>query len=70
MGAVKWALVLFAVTALALLALAKTIAFLNPPRPGRPAPPILRRVRHALWWTVLLPAALGVALLAITLARG
>src|ERR1700758_3281740 len=35
----KWALVAFGVTAAALFALGKVLAFLNPPRPGRPRPP-------------------------------
>ena len=70
MAAVKWALVFFAVAALGLLILAKTIAFLNPPRPGRAAPAALRTVERALRWTVILPAALGAGLLAATLARG
>ncbi|MGH7385601.1 MAG: hypothetical protein ACREKG_10495 [Candidatus Rokuibacteriota bacterium] len=65
----KWALIVFAVAALALFVLTKVIAFLNPPRPGRPAPPILGRVRRALTWTVLVPAALALVLLAVTLLR-
>lgn len=65
----KWAFVLFAVLSIALFALSKAIAFMNPPRPGRPAPPLLRRVRRALTWTVLVPAAVALILLAVTLLR-
>jgi hypothetical protein len=63
----KWALIVFAVAALVLFTLTKVIAFLNPPRPGRPAPLMLGRVQRALTWTVLVPAALALALLAATL---
>ena len=69
MGAFKWVLVFFAVLSLGLLALAKVISFLNPPRPGRPAPPILRSVTRALRWSVIVPALLGLTLLAFTLLR-
>jgi hypothetical protein len=65
----KWALIVFAVAAVVLFALTKVIAFLNPPRPGRPAPPMLGRVRRALTWTVLVPAALALVLLVVTLLR-
>jgi hypothetical protein len=65
----KWVLLLFAVLSIALFALSKVIAFLNPPRPGRPLPPMLSRVRRALTWTVLVPAALALVLLAVTLLR-
>jgi hypothetical protein len=65
----KWALILFTVLAIALFVLSKAIAFMNPPRPGRPAPPILGQVRRALTWTVLVPAALALVLLAVTLLR-
>ena len=70
MGAFKWVLVFFAVLSLGLLALAKVISFLNPPRPGRPAPPILRSVTRALRWSVIVPALLGLALLLLTLFQG
>jgi hypothetical protein len=43
--------------------------FLNPPRPGRPAPLMLGRVQRALTWTVLVPAALALVLLVVTLLR-
>jgi hypothetical protein len=65
----KWALIAFVLLAVALFALTKVIAFLNPPRPGRPAPPLLGRVRRALTWTVLVPAALALVLLVVTLLR-
>jgi hypothetical protein len=65
----KWAFVLFAVLAIALFVLSKAIAFMNPPRPGRPAPRLLGQVRRALTWTVLVPAALALILLAVTLLR-
>jgi hypothetical protein len=68
-GAFKWVLVFFAVLSLGLLALTKVISFLNPPRPGRPAPPILRSVTRALRWSVIVPALLGLTLLAFTLLR-
>jgi hypothetical protein len=65
----KWALILFAVLSVALFVLSKAIAFMNPPRPGRPAPRILGQVQRALTWTVLVPAALALVLLAVTLLR-
>ena len=61
----KWALVMFAVTALGLVALTKLIAFLNPPRPGRPRSPRLASLERAARWSILVPAALAVALLAV-----
>jgi hypothetical protein len=65
---VKWILIVFGVAAVALFALGKVLAFLNPPRPGRPEPPLLRRVERALRWTVLVPIALAIVLLVIALA--
>jgi hypothetical protein len=65
----KWVLLLFAVLSIVLFVLSKAIAFMNPPRPGRPAPLMLGRVQRALTWTVLVPAALALALLAVTLLR-
>jgi hypothetical protein len=65
----KWVLLFFGVLSVSLFVLSKAIAFMNPPRPGRPAPPILGRVRRALTWTVLVPAALALLLLAVTLLR-
>ena len=64
----KWVLVAFGVAAVALVVLGKVLAFLNPPRPGRPRPPLVRRVERALRWTVLVPLAIAVALLVLTLA--
>ena len=64
---IKWTLVFFAVLSLALVGLSKIIAFFNPPRPGRPRPPLLRRLDHMLRWTVLVPAAVGLVVLVVTL---
>ncbi len=64
----KWTLVAFGAAAVALFALSKLLAFLNPPRPGRPGPPLLRRVERALYLTVLVPFAIAVALLVLALA--
>ncbi len=66
-GAFKWVLVFFALVALGLVVLSKLITFLDPPRPGRPRGPLLRRVERALRWSVLVPALLGLAILALTL---
>ena len=63
----KWALVAFALAATALFILGKALAFLNPPRPGRPRPPLLRRVERTLRWVVLVPLAIAVGLLAFAL---
>jgi hypothetical protein len=63
----KWALIAFAILSIALFVLSKAIAFLNPPRPGRPAPLMLSRVQRALTWTVLVPAGLALLLLVMTL---
>ena len=67
MFAVKWTLVFFVALSLGLVGLSKLIAFLNPPRPGRPRSPVLRRIDRALRWTVLIPAALGLVVLAVTM---
>jgi multisubunit Na+/H+ antiporter MnhB subunit len=64
----KWALVVFGVATIALFVLAKALAFMNPPRPGRPRPPALSRVERALRWTVLVPIVLALALLALAVA--
>jgi hypothetical protein len=69
-GALKWVLVFFAVTALGLVVLTKLITFLDPPRPGRPRGPLLRRLERALRWSVIVPALLGLVVLALTLLRG
>lgn len=70
MGALKWVLVFFALAALGLVVLSKVITFLDPPRPGRPRGPLLRRVERTLRWTVLVPVALGVAILVLTILGG
>ena len=64
----KWALVAFGVAAVTLIVLGKVLAFLNPPRPGRPRPPLVRRVERALYITVLVPLAVAVVLLVLALA--
>jgi hypothetical protein len=70
-GAAKWVLVFFVVLSLGLVALTKVIMFLDPPRPGRPrGRPLLRRVERALRWSVIVPALLGLAILALTLFHG
>ena len=65
----KWVLIFFGALSIALFVLGKAIAFMNPPRPGRAQPPILRRVRRTLTWTVLVPAVAALVLLAVTLLR-
>ena len=69
-AAFKWVLVFFAVLSLGLFVLTKLITFLDPPRPGRPRGPTLRRVERALRWSVIVPALLGLAILIVTLWRG
>ena len=64
---IKWTLLIFAVLSLGLVALSKVLAFFNPPRLGRPRPPVLRRIDRMLRWTVLIPAAVGLVVLAVTL---
>jgi hypothetical protein len=64
---VKWTLVFFVALSLGLVVLSKVIAFVNPPRPGRPRAPVLRAIDNMLWWTVLVPAVLGLVVLAVTL---
>ena len=64
----KWTLILFGAAAAALFVLGKVLAFLNPPRPGRPGPPLLARVERALRWTLLVPIAVGILLLGLALA--
>jgi hypothetical protein len=63
----KWTLVAFGMAAVGLLVIGKLLAFLNPPRPGRPAPPLLRRVERALRWTLLVPLAIALVLLILAL---
>jgi hypothetical protein len=64
---VKWTLVFFVALSLGLVVLSKVIAFVNPPRPGRPRAPVLRAIDRMLRWTVLIPAALGLVVLVVTL---
>ncbi len=64
---IKWTLVFFAALSLGLVLLSKVLAYLNPPRPGRKRPPVLRRIDRMLRWTVLIPAAIGLVVLAVTL---
>ena len=64
---IKWTLLIFAVLSLGLVVLSKVLAYLNPPRPGRPRAPVLRRIDRMLRWTVLIPAAVGLVVLAVTL---
>jgi hypothetical protein len=63
----KWVLIVFAVAATALFVLSKALAFLNPPKPGRPKAVLLQRVERTLRWMVLLPLAIAVCLLAFAL---
>ena len=67
---IKWTLVFFAVLSVALVVLTKLISFLNPPRPGRPRPPALRRLERTLRWSVLIPAVIGLVVLVVTLWLG
>jgi hypothetical protein len=64
---VKWTLVFFVALSLGLVVLSKVITFVNPPRPGRPRVPVLRAIDRMLRWTVLVPAVLGLVVLAVTL---
>jgi len=64
---VKWTLVAFGIAAIVLFVLSKALAFMNPPRPGRPGPPLLRRVERALRWTLLVPLAIAAVLLVLAL---
>ena len=64
---VKWTLVFFAVLSIGLVVLSKILTFFNPPRPGRPRAPVLRRVDRMLRWSVLIPAAVGLVVLVVTL---
>ena len=67
---IKWTLVLFAALAVGLVLLSKVLSFVNPPRPGRPRPPALRRLDRMLRWSVLIPAVIGLAILVVTLWLG
>ena len=63
----KWALVAFGVTSAVLFVLGKALAFMNPPRPGRPPSPAERRVAWTLRWTVWVPLVVAAAMLALSL---
>jgi hypothetical protein len=63
----KWTFIAFGVATVAIYVLAKVLGVLNPPRPGRPAPPMLRTVERTLRWMVLIPFALALAMLVIAL---
>ena len=64
---IKWTLFFFGACAVTLVVLSKVLGFLNPPRPGRPLAPVLRRVHRMLRWSVLIPAAIGLVVLVVTL---
>jgi hypothetical protein len=64
---VKWTLIAFGVAAVALFVLSKVLGFLNPPRPGRPRPALLRKVERTLRWTIIIPLALAAVLLVLAL---
>jgi hypothetical protein len=66
----KWTFIAFGVATVAIYVLAKVLAFLNPPRPGRPGPPMLRKAERTLKWIVLVPLVLALVMLAIALAGG
>jgi hypothetical protein len=63
----KWTLVMFGIAVVALFVLGKALAFMNPPRPGRARPPLLRRVERTLRWLVLVPLAIALGMLALAL---
>jgi len=63
----KWMFIAFGTTAVGLFVIGKLLAFVNPPRPSRPSPPLLRRVERALRWTLLVPLAIAIALLILAL---
>ena len=67
MFVVKWTLVFFVALSLALVVLSKLITYLNPPRPGRARPPVLRRIDRTLRWTLVIPALIGLVVLVVTL---
>jgi hypothetical protein len=64
---VKWTLVFFVALSLGFVVLSKLISFLNPPRPGRPRAPVLRRIDRMLRWSLFIPAAVGLIVLVVTL---
>ena len=64
---VKWTLVFFVALSLGLVVLSKLVSFFNPPRPGRPRAPVLRRLDRMLRWSVFIPAVIGLIVLVVTL---
>ncbi len=70
MAVFKWAFVLFGSLALGLVLVSKLLAFLNPPRPGRPEPWLLARTRRAIRWSLIVPALVGLLVLAAAVWRG
>jgi hypothetical protein len=64
---VKWTLVFFVALSLGLVILSKVITLLSPHSPARPRAPVLRRIDRMLRWTILIPAVLGLVVLAVTL---
>jgi hypothetical protein len=66
----KWALIMFAVMAVGLLAVTKVLSFFNPPRPGRAPSPWLRSAERALRFSLLVPAALALLMLAAAMWGG
>ena len=63
----KWALILFGVFALALVVLSKAIVFLRGPAPARTPAGLGWRAVRGLGWRALVLAAIGLAVLAVTL---
>jgi hypothetical protein len=64
---VKWTLVFFVALSLGFVVLTKVVSFFNPPRPGRPRAPVLRRIDRMLRWSLFIPAAIGLIVLVVTL---
>jgi hypothetical protein len=68
-GAVKWVLVFFAVTAMGLVFVSKVITFFNPPRPGVEPPRALKRVQRSLRWTIVGAVLVGIAILVLAVSQ-
>jgi short subunit fatty acids transporter len=66
----KWTLLAFGIAMVGLVVLGKVLAFMNPPRPGRPRPPLLRRVERTVRWMLLIPLAVALVMLALALGVG
>jgi hypothetical protein len=64
---VKWTLVFFVALSLGFVVLTKVVSFFNPPRPGLPRAPVLRRIDRMLRWSLFIPAAVGLIVLVVTL---